>query len=506
MKLDSRVMKQLKCELMDLVEHSELFLELCQDKYGSRYVQKLLEEEEDISLPHLEVLLTMLCENDMSVQLSQNVSGNYVIQKLLEIICEKQKVESPVDCNKSTARRGGKKKEENDYDNDSEEDQYTKGVDSNADVAKKKSTITVPKQNNSIRGKNGDDASFSTNTNLEKQRRTELGKAYLNYLFKRKTEEMATNQYSSRIVQRILRYDNSEFLEIKKIILSPNRCKTAIFSIALSIINLVSNHILQKCIEFIPNEYLDTTCKRMEGRIFEYAIHVYGCRILQLLMERCTLAQMRPIYEEILEKVVEMCIDQHANYVIQMMLKSCKDVCLTTRLVDIVATNVDILCSEKFASNVVEFCLTKCNDAFQKQMLDTLLYDHNQKNFYKSVLVADLVKNKYGNYGMFFCFFESKQTYGQFLKKVRLEVFFLLRERKKKHMCLSIVVQKMAHVTKSHENAKYRNDLIQQIQTLWQKVYFFLFALFPFVANEQISKQKLSKEHVGCMFFFAMSI
>ncbi|ETO18177.1 hypothetical protein RFI_19102 [Reticulomyxa filosa] len=72
--LDSRILKQLKCTLPE-------------PEYGSKYIQKLLD---NLSVPirHIEQLFMLLYCDDTDVYLCQVVSGNYVIQKLLEITCE----------------------------------------------------------------------------------------------------------------------------------------------------------------------------------------------------------------------------------------------------------------------------------------------------------------------------------------------------------------------------------------------------------------------------------
>ncbi|ETO14954.1 hypothetical protein RFI_22414, partial [Reticulomyxa filosa] len=83
------------------------------------------------------------------------------------------------------------------------------------------------------------------------------------------------------------------------------------------------------------------------------------------------------------------------------------------------------ICPEKFASNVSEFCLSKCGEAYQKQMFDALLYGYNKRDSNKPALISYLIRNEYGNY----------------------------------------VIQTMAEVSMCGEHKNYRDNLIEQIQT-----------------------------------------
>jgi hypothetical protein len=436
--LDSRILKQLRCSLLDLVEETELFLQLCQNKYGSRYIQKLLDDR-NVLIRHVELLFSLLSQKNTTVELCQNISGNYVIQKLLETSCENVSHKTT-----TVNARAPKRTAENANANANESESEIKSEsDSESELGRQESTKEeirndddgiVPRMTTklsppvdtskaSFLNCSKNDIPTVVEMNLRNEKLIQLGKAFLRCMFTNNVQELSMNHYSCRVVQRVLRYDNPEYLDIKQLILSQIDSNNIILDKFIQ--HPFGNHVVQKCIECIPSEYLSTICKHIEGKVFDYAVHIYGCRVMQRLMQYCTITQVRPIYKEILNNVVEMCNNQYANYVVQMMLKLCKDSSLTNQLVAIIASNVDILCPEKFSSNVIEFCLLKCGDLHQKQILDALLYGYNQKHPNKPALVADLVRNEYGNY----------------------------------------VIQTMAEVSMSAENEKYRNDLIEQIES-----------------------------------------
>ncbi|ETO09079.1 hypothetical protein RFI_28308, partial [Reticulomyxa filosa] len=100
----------------------------------------------------------------------------------------------------------------------------------------------------------------------------------------------------------------------------------------------------------------------------------------------------------------------YTNYIIQMMLKLCKGVSLTNQLVTAITLKIDVLCYEKFASNVIEFCLSKCGESYQKQILDSLSHGYN-----KSALVADLVRND-------MCL-EHKNYFDDLVEQIQTNVF-----------------------------------------------------------------------------------
>jgi pumilio RNA-binding family len=111
------------------------------------------------------------------------------------------------------------------------------------------------------------------------------------------------------------------------------------------------NHVIQKCIECIPQERIRFIISAFYGHVVELSMHPYGCRVIQVLhrllwfrhlflyIERdflkCVLAYRQRVLEhcddestqnammeEIMQSVVTLTEDQYGNYVIQVTVYS----------------------------------------------------------------------------------------------------------------------------------------------------------------------------------------
>lgn len=45
------------------------------------------------------------------------------------------------------------------------------------------------------------------------------------------------------------------------------------------------NHVIQKCVEKVPCEYIQFVIDAFVGHVFELATHPYGCRVIQRILE-----------------------------------------------------------------------------------------------------------------------------------------------------------------------------------------------------------------------------
>ena len=50
-------------------------------------------------------------------------------------------------------------------------------------------------------------------------------------------------------------------------------------------------------------------------------MHPYGCRVIQRILEHCTVGQVQSIMEELREHTEHLVFDQYGNYVIQHVLE-----------------------------------------------------------------------------------------------------------------------------------------------------------------------------------------
>jgi pumilio RNA-binding family len=79
------------------------------------------------------------------------------------------------------------------------------------------------------------------------------------------------------------------------------------------------NHVIQKCIECIPQERIRFIISAFYGHVVELSTHPYGCRVIQRVLEHCNDENTQStMMEEIMQSVVLLTLDQYGNYVIQV--------------------------------------------------------------------------------------------------------------------------------------------------------------------------------------------
>lgn len=147
------------------------------------------------------------------------------------------------------------------------------------------------------------------------------------------------------------------------------------------------NHVVQKCIECVEPVALQFIINAFSGQVYTLSTHPYGCRVIQRILEHCTTEQTAPILGELHTHTKNLIQDQYGNYVIQHVLginESINNDKLCTQkknsnskhlkysfsisehgkaedksiLINNVRGKVLELSQHKFASNVVEKCVT----------------------------------------------------------------------------------------------------------------------------------------------------
>ncbi|ETO09506.1 pumilio family RNA-binding protein, partial [Reticulomyxa filosa] len=77
-----------KYRLSDVIQNRALLGQLCESKFGSLHVQKLLENEKTGNWENVELFVYVLCRKGVLLEMSQDKYANYVVQKVLELFCE----------------------------------------------------------------------------------------------------------------------------------------------------------------------------------------------------------------------------------------------------------------------------------------------------------------------------------------------------------------------------------------------------------------------------------
>ena len=78
------------------------------------------------------------------------------------------------------------------------------------------------------------------------------------------------------------------------------------------------NHVVQKCIECVDPVALQYIVDSFHSQVFSLSTHPYGCRVIQRILEHCTVEQTKPLLDELHEHTESLVQDQYGNYVIQV--------------------------------------------------------------------------------------------------------------------------------------------------------------------------------------------
>ena len=146
------------------------------------------------------------------------------------------------------------------------------------------------------------------------------------------------------------------------------------------------NHVIQKCIECCEPSSIDFIVNDVLKQVYHLSTHPYGCRVIQRILEHCAQEQTGPILDELHKQTEKLVQDQYGklvyitslkaswnqrhqfiysnnflsgNYVIQHVLEhgNPED---KSRILELKG-KVLVLSQHKFASNVVEKCVTYAN-------------------------------------------------------------------------------------------------------------------------------------------------
>lgn len=129
------------------------------------------------------------------------------------------------------------------------------------------------------------------------------------------------------------------------------------------------NHVIQKIIEKIvlldisPTKETSIKVLRpllgsLKGHVKEMCCHPLGCRVIQRFLETVPTEQLAlHIIDEMIVNIIDLCEDKYGNYVVQHILVHASEK-FKSKIHYIVKDNLLLLSQHKFASNVVEKCIT----------------------------------------------------------------------------------------------------------------------------------------------------
>jgi mRNA-binding protein PUF3 len=153
------------------------------------------------------------------------------------------------------------------------------------------------------------------------------------------------------------------------------------------------NHVIQKVIERVPMEHIQVVVESFRGHIGRLAVNSYGCRVVQRLIEKVPEPQRRFILIELHAEGAKLITDSYGNYVTQHVIEHGlpED---RAKIVSLITAQFLVFSKHKFASNVVERCLT-CGDDMQRREVVNAFIAKDQRG--ENNLLT-LLKDGYGNY------------------------------------------------------------------------------------------------------------
>ena len=94
--------------------------------------------------------------------------------------------------------------------------------------------------------------------------------------------QLSLQMYGCRVIQKLLQaLDVLEYNQIEKLV----------HEIEGNVLKCVKdqngNHVIQKCIEKVPSPIIQFIVDSFAGQVYSLAIHPYGCRVIQRILEHC---------------------------------------------------------------------------------------------------------------------------------------------------------------------------------------------------------------------------
>lgn len=159
--------------------------------------------------------------------------------------------------------------------------------------------------------------------------------------------------------------------------------------------NIHGNHVIQKVIEMFPRRIMPNIMGAFRGQFSnQLAAHVYGCRVVQRMLERSTPEEKQELMRDLYAHANHLITDQFGNYVAQHIIEegATED---RNRFIALVGNKFITYSKHKFASNVVEKCIEFGTREQRRMMQAQLTVPDGQRMISPLQL---LIKDQFGNY------------------------------------------------------------------------------------------------------------
>lgn len=177
--------------------------------------------------------------------------------------------------------------------------------------------------------------------------------------------ELSLQLYGCRVIQKAFEItDIDQKIEMAKE-LGSNLMKCACDQHA--------NQAIQKCIEFVPPQYIQFVYRSLRGKAKMLSTHPFGCHVIQKALEFCKDPQMmHALVTEILESVNELSVDPYGNYVVQSIVEHGEP---RDRQIIVLKFEGRVMrmSHQKHSSNVIEKCLVHGSYMDRKRIISEIM-------------------------------------------------------------------------------------------------------------------------------------
>jgi len=193
----------------------------------------------------------------------------------------------------------------------------------------------------------------------------DLPESSLGILFNQLTGSLftfSTHMYGCRVLQRVI-----DTASVGRLIAITSELKGHVIE---CVEDQNANHVIQKLIERLPLG--DSSIRNLVGEFFGHvprmAMHCYGCRVIQRMIEKLGGDCLQILISEILANLWQLSQDQYGNYVVQHVLvhgnQSHRSV-----IVQVIASHIIEFSCHKYASNIAEKAMLCSTDQISRDVI-----------------------------------------------------------------------------------------------------------------------------------------
>ncbi|KAF5224485.1 hypothetical protein ECC02_002428 [Trypanosoma cruzi] len=148
--------------------------------------------------------------------------------------------------------------------------------------------------------------------------------------------------------------------------------------------DLNGGHVVQKLLQCLPQDVAFVYDAIVEKTI-DLCNDKQGCCVVQKCMDSAPPERLPQLQEAVLKHFLPLSMSPYGNYVVAHLIRNC-DAMNQRHVVDRAAVCVGpalkMLCTNKFASNVVEIILSLCSEEVKVQLCRSLLQGSNEKTVF----------------------------------------------------------------------------------------------------------------------------